>query len=205
MKKYVAIILIMVMLFVSTAGCIDIHYLKDLFVPHKEEEQKFEEIEYTVLSYNFTSNIFGLDPTAFIEHYEDNKTVPILEGTERMRFDILVNMRSAEDVWNQINDTINDTFPGIGDNIAPYIETLLLLLGQRYVEITILKPDGTEWYHNTTRVSMDAEVFIQGPEEGNWMVEVVGDGMGIRSSSIDESYWDSFIIDVLIRQPEKSK
>jgi hypothetical protein len=202
MKKPLALLMVILMLFVSTAGCIDIHLLKDLLVPRQDEEQKFEEVEYTVLRYNFTSNILGLDPAAFIEHYEGNETVPIIEGTERMRFDITVNMRSAKDIWDQINDTINDTFPGVGENLAPYVEAILLLLGQRYVEITILKPDGTEWYHNTTRVSMDAEVFIQGPEEGDWMVEVEGDGIGIRSSSIDESYIDSFLIDVLIRQPE---
>lgn len=203
MRKHIALLVTLLLLFTSTAGCIHIHLAKDLFAPRKEEKVKYEFIEYEVANHSFTSNWLSMDPTQFIEHYEGNETVEVIEGTEHMRFDIKVTMRSAEEIWEQINDTINlSQFP----NVAEIVEILLMVLGQRYIEIIISMPDGTEWYRNTTRVSMETDVFIPGPETGEWMVEIEGDGIGGKVPLIPGlELQDSFVIDVLIKQPKQKK
>jgi hypothetical protein len=200
MRKYIALLTVFLLIFLSTAGCIDIHLAKDLLVPHKEDKVKWISKEFSPLaSHNFTSNYVALE---FIEHYEEDVPVAIVELTDHMRFDIEVYMRSAENIWHDIEELINGT--GVGENIAPYIESILELLSQRYVEITILKPDGTEWDYFRTNETAKTEVSIRGPEEGDWMVEIVGDGMGIPSAIIPGvEIQDSFNINLLIRQPKE--
>ena len=159
-----------------------------------------------VANYTFDSNlnIFTLNLEDIIDSHRENATVPIPEGTAGLRFNIYIQMRSAEDVWEDINETLNATNSTIFDLVSPYIEAVILYLGQRYVDITISKPDGTEWYDNRTRVSMEAEVRLGESDPGDWSVVVEGDGIGFDFSAIleDLKLEDSFIITAVIRQPK---
>ena len=206
MKKLLALLSLFVLLFTSSAGCIDIYLFNEWLVPQEDEEIEYEDVELIVANYTFDSNlnIFTLNLEDIIDSHRENATVPIPEGTAGLRFNIYVQMRSAEDVWEDINETLNATNSTIFDLVSPYIEAVILYLGQRYVDITISKPDGTVWYDNRTRVSMEAEVRLGESDPGDWSVVVEGDGIGFDFSAIleDLKLEDSFIITAVIRQPK---
>jgi hypothetical protein len=203
MKKIITLLVLFLLIFTSTAGCIDIYFIRDNLVPKDDDKVEYEDIEYVVASHNFTSQILPPDPNKFIGHYEENFTIVVPEGTEAIKFDIDVIMRSAKDIWSDVNDTINRS---VIDQLTPYVEMILLFFGQRYLEITLRKPDGTEWYHNTTREGMDVDFRIPSPQDGNWQLDIVGDGMGIEPALIQGfELEDSFIIKVLIKQPKEGR
>ena len=207
MKKLIALLSLFVLLFTSSAGCIDIYLFNEWLVPQEDKEIEYKDVEVIVANYTFDSNldIPTLNFDEIIDSHRENATVPIVEGTAGLRFNIYVQMRSAEDVWKDINDTLNGTINStIYDIVAPYAEAIILYLGQRYVDITISKPDGTVWYDNRTKVSMEAEVRLAKADPGDWSVVVQGDGIGFDFSSIleDLKLEDSFIITAVIRQPK---
>lgn len=206
MKKILALLSLFLLLFTSSAGCIDIYLFNEWLVPHEEEEIDYRDVEVIVANYTFDSNLnlLSLNLDDILDHHRENATVSIVEGTAGLRFNIQVQMRSAEDVWKDINDTLNGTNSTIFNLLAPYIEGVILYLSQRYVEITISKPDGTVWYDNRTRVSMETEVRLAKADPGEWSVVVEGDGIGFDFSSIleDLKLEDSFLITAVIRQPK---
>ncbi len=206
MKKILALLSLFLLLFTSSAGCIDIYLFNEWLVPHEEEEIDYKDVEVIVANYTFDSNLnlLSLNLDDILDHHRENATVSIVEGTAGLRFNIQVQMRSAEDVWKDINDTLNGTNSTIFNLLAPYIEGVILYLSQRYVEITISKPDGTVWYDNRTRVSMETEVRLAKADPGEWSVVVEGDGIGFDFSSIleDLKLEDSFLITAVIRQPK---
>ncbi|UCE38015.1 MAG: hypothetical protein JSW00_01885 [Thermoplasmata archaeon] len=205
MKKVMALISLLILVFLSTSGCIDIYLLRDWLVPDRDTGIKMMEEEIIVANYTFESNVnflsFNFDD--IIDHHEENASVTIKEGAEGLLFEIEVNMRSFEEIWEQINDTIGN-YTDLGENVADAIETLIEYFSQRYLEITISKPDGTQWYQNYTRQSMEDSIRIGTPETGGWMVDVVGDGVGIDASNIVQGLKivDSFMITAVIRRPK---
>lgn len=207
MKKLLTLLSLFVLLFTSSAGCIDIYLFNEWLVPHKDPKIEYKDVEVIVANYTFDSNlnIFTLNLDDIIDHHRENATVPIVEGTAGLRFNIYVQMRSAEDIWEDLNDTLNGSIDNpYYDQIAAIIEAAILYLSQRYVDITISKPDGTVWYDNRTRVSMEAEVRLAKADPGDWSVVVEGDGIGFDFSEVleDLKLEDSFIITAVIRQPK---
>lgn len=207
MKKLLAMLSLFILLFTSSAGCIDIYLFNEWLVPHEEEEIEYKDVELIVANYTFDSklNIFSLNLDDILDHHRENGTVPIVEGTAGLRFNIYVQMRSAEDIWEDLNDTLNNSIDNpYYDEIAAAIEAAIIYLSQRYVDITISKPDGTVWYDNRTRVSMETEVRLAKADPGEWSVVVEGDGIGFDFSSIleDLKLEDSYIITAVIRQPK---
>jgi hypothetical protein len=194
MRKHLAFLVVYLLIFLSTAGCIDIHLVKDLLVPREEEK-----IEYWIKEYNFfySFNSTQEDP---IEIYNKVYSVPVKPLTEHMRFDIDVVIRSAEEIWETINETFNP-----GPEITEWVERLLELAGQRYVEVTIKSPDGVEWFNykfnDTEKIEFPPETPLPGPGEGNWTIEV--DGAGVGKELIQGlAYYDKFSIHVVLNEPK---
>jgi hypothetical protein len=207
MKKLLALLSLFVLLFTSTAGCIDIYLFNEWLVPQEDEEIEYEDVEMIVANYTFKSEFdpINLNFDEILDSRKENGTVPIVEGTAGLRFNIYVQMRSAEDVWEDLNETLNGSIDNeYYDQIAALIEAAIIYLSQRYVEITISKPDGTVWYENRTGVSMEAEVRLAKADPGDWSVVVQGDGIGVDFSFLSEDLKieDSFIITAVIRQPK---
>ncbi len=207
MKKLLALLSLFVLLFTSSAGCIDIYLFNEWMVPQEDKEIEYKDVEIIVANHTFESDFNPLNPNMddILQHHRVNATVPIVEGTAGLRFNIYVQMRSAEDVWEDLNDTLNGSIDNPWyDQFAAAIEAAILYLSQRYVDITISKPDGTVWYDNRTRVSMEAEVRLAKADPGDWSVVVQGDGIGFDFSEWleDLKLEDSFIITAVIRQPK---
>ncbi len=186
MRKYVALISVFLLIFVTTAGCIDIWLVKDTLVPREEKIVEYWDNQYNLVNKSFNS---PLEPP-FVETYNDDFKVTVKPGSKNMRFDIDVVMQSAEEYLEYLP---------IGGEI---IENLSKVLSQRYVEVTIKMPDGTVWGEthrfNDTK---DEEVLIFGPAEGDWAIEVEGDGIGFRATGVEFEYHDSISIDVIIKEP----
>jgi hypothetical protein len=207
MKKLLALLSLFVLLFTSSAGCIDIYLFNEWLVPQEDEEIEYEDVEVLVASHTFNStiNIFSFNIDDLIEHHKVNATVSIPEGTAGLRFNIYVQMRSAQDIWEDLNETLNGTINGTLYNLlASLVEGLILYGSQRYIDITISKPDGTLWYDNRTRISMEDEVRLAKADPGEWSVVVEGDGVGFDFSQYfeDLKLEDSFTITAVIRQPK---
>jgi hypothetical protein len=202
MRRYIALFVVVLLIFTTMAGCIDIHLFKDLLVPKDEKVIDYTTNRYIVMTKSFNSTVFPFDPDNLIEKYNEEFDVPIIPLTESVLFDMDVQMESGEEIW----EIINDSWPG-GDppeQLKDIIEQLLSVASQRYVEVTITSPEGVEWFHaqfNDTE-SMDTD-RIQSPGEGDWIVHVEGAGIGVDLSDlgIQFAYHDSVTVDVTILEP----
>jgi hypothetical protein len=194
MRKQLAFLVVFLLIFLSTAGCIDIHFVKDLLVPREEEK-----IEYWIKEYNF-GHSFNSTQNDPIEIYNNVSTVPVKPLTEHMRFDIDVVMRSAEEIW----ETINESGLPIPQEFKDWVEQILELVGQRYIEVTIKSPDGVEWFNykfnDTEKIEFPPETPLPGPGEGDWTIEVEGAGGGIEVFGF--AYYDKFSIHVVLNEPK---
>ena len=204
MRKYIALFVVVLLIFTTMAGCIDIHLFKDLLVPKDEKVIDYTTNHYNVMTKSFNSTVFPFDPDNLIESYNEEFEVPIIPLTESVLFDIDVQMESGEEIW----EIINDSWP-LGDppeQLKEIVEQLLLLASQRYIEVSITSPEGVEWFYarfnDTEKLDTDR---IQSPGEGDWIVHVEGAGIGVdlNDLSIKFAYHDSVSIDVTIREPIK--
>ena len=196
MRKQIAFLVIFLLIFVSSAGCIHIYKFEDLFVPQKEEE-----IEYQYVDYHFNHTFWSTSNNP-IEVYSEEFTIPVKPQTENMRFDIDIIMQSGKELW----ETINETWPGdIPDWLQDIIEQFLEVAQQRYIEITIKSPEGEEWFNykfnDSKNMQFPAETPLVGPGEGNWIIEVDAAGGGLGTQEL--GYQDSFSIVVVIREPKE--
>jgi hypothetical protein len=187
MRKYLALATILVLLFLSTTGCIDIYLARDLLVPREEEV-----VEYEWQDYNFDHN-FSSSPNEPLELYSEEFEVPVKPRTDLMRIDISIEMRSIREVWDAVpNGTLKDLLQDLVEQIFEYAD-------QRYIEITISLPDGFELYKNTFNQTTTAEIGpITSPGEGNWIIEVDAAGVGYASGDLE--YHDAFAIKVVLRE-----
>ncbi len=202
MRKYIALFVVVLLIFTTMAGCIDIHLFKDLLVPKDEKVIDYTTNHYNVMTKSFNSTVFPFDPDNLIESYNEEFEVPIIPLTESVLFDIDVQMESGEEIW----EIINDSWP-LGDppeQLKEIVEQLLLVASQRYIEVTITSPEGVEWFYarfNDTE-GLDTD-RIQSPGEGDWIVHVEGAGIGVdlNDLSIKFAYHDSVTVDVTILEP----
>lgn len=199
MRKLMALFVVFLLIFLFTAGCIDIYIVKDWLVPHEEER-----IDYQITEYIF-SDSFNSTQSNPLETYNEEFKVPVKPLTKHMRFDINVEMRSAHEAWETINDSLPEDFPG-RDYLEQMAEMLLQYADQRYVEITIKSPDGEEWFNyrfnDTESVEFPPETPLQGPGEGEWTIGVEAAGGGIKITD-ELAYYDSFSILVVIYEPKE--
>ncbi len=198
MRKLMAFLVVFLLIFISTAGCIDIYLVRDLLVPHEEKT-----IGYQITEYNFNHSFISILPDNILEIYNEEFKVPIKPLTKHMRFDIDVVMRSGEEIW----ETINETWPGdIPDWLEDLIEQMLELAGQRYIEVTITLPDGFELYNykfnDTENVEIPEDKPLGNIGEGDWTIEVEAAGVGYKFSE-EFAYHDSFSITVVINEPKE--
>ena len=193
MKKIAALLLFFLVILVSTAGCIDIYFVRDLLVPSEEEE-----IHFGIIEYNFNHNFTSVPPDNILEVYSEEFTVPVKPLAKHMRFDIEVVMTSAEDVWEPLKEILN------GTPFGEYIEELIKMAAQRYIEVTIKSPDGEEWFNykfnDTETVEFPPETPLFLPGDGDWVIEVEGTGGGYKISE-DLEYHDTFSAKVVVNEP----
>ncbi len=198
MKKQIALLVVFMLMFLFSAGCIDIYLVKDFLVPHEEDKIDYVYREYTVAQHNFTSRL----PDEPIVRVDKQYEVPIIPGTDHIRFDIRVEMTSIEDVWGPISELLPDN-----STIKEFVDQIIEQANQRYVEVTISSPDGEEWFNHKFNNTDDMEFPAEGqplrqPEEGEWIIVVEGAGSG--GTILDFEYHDSYTIDVSIKEPKIS-
>lgn len=202
MRKSIALLAAIILVFTSTAGCIDINFFKDMMVPREDEVIDYTTTRYNLMTKIFNTTFLSLDPDEILQSYNEEFDVEIKPLTESILFDIDVQMESGEEVW----EIINDSWPG-GDppeQLKEFVEDFLEMASQRYIEVTITSPDEVEWFYarfNDTE-SLDTD-RIQSPGEGEWKVYVEGVGIGpdLSGYGIQLAYHDSISIDVTIREP----
>jgi hypothetical protein len=185
MKRHFTLLAVLMLLFLATAGCIDIHLANDLLVPKKEIE-----IEYEFFTYNFNHS-FSSTPTDPAEIYSEQFELEVKPQTKHMRIDIEVGMRSLKEIWDSIpNGTLKDY-------LEEFVGRLFELADQRYVEITISKPEGDVIYDKRFNQSIADEIpLISGPMDGIWIIDVEAAGVGLE----DLDYNDHFSIDVVLNE-----
>ncbi len=192
MRKLMAFLVVFLLIFITTAGCIDIHLLKDLLVPREEEK-----IEYHIVEYSFNHSFISIPPDNILEIYDEEFKVPVKPLTKHMRFDIGIVMRSADEIW----ETIGKYIPN--GTLKDLIEQLLELADQRYIEVTITLPDGFELYKNRFNDTENVELpLIYNPGEGNWTIAVDAAGVGTPEGE-ELVYQDSFYITAIINEPKE--
>ena len=185
MKKHFALLAVLMLLFLSTAGCIDIFLANEYLVP-----QKKKVIEFEWLNYNFNDSLSSTvnEP---VEIYREQFELDVKPQTNAMRINIEVGMRSMKEVWDTIP---NGTFK---DLLEDLMERLFEFADQRYIEITITMPDGNEIYNERFDKSAVVELdLISSPMQGIWIIEVEAAGVGHD----DLSYHDSFSINVVLNE-----
>jgi hypothetical protein len=187
MRKYLALATILVLLFLTTSGCLDIYLVRDLLVPKEEVEIEYEWQDY-IFDHNFSSS-----PNNPLETYSEDFEVPVKPRTDLMRIDISIEMRSIREVWDAVpNGTIKDLLQDLVEQIFEYAD-------QRYIKITISLPGGDPIYENTFNQTTTAEIGpINSPGEGNWVIEVDAAGVGYLSGDLE--YHDAFSIKVVLRE-----
>lgn len=187
MRKYLALATILVMLFLSTTGCIDIYLARDLFVPQEDVVVVYEWQDY-IFDHNFTSPLNNP-----LELYSEEFEIPVKPRTDLMRLDISIEMRSIREVWDSVpNGTIKEALQDLVEQMLEYAD-------QRYIEITVSLPDGFELYNNRFNQTTTVEIGpITSPGEGNWIIDVVGAGVGYESGDLE--YHDAFAIKVVLRE-----
>jgi hypothetical protein len=192
MRKHFALLTILVMLILTTTGCIDLYFANEFLVPHEEKIEEFVWNEYN-FNHSFQSN----PPDQIVESFTEEFELVVKPKTQQMRIDISVDMRSAK----EIEKIINDTLPGpIKEYLLELLEQVLEYADQRFVEFTIKLPDGTEVFHNRFNETTSVEIGpIYNPSKGIWIIEVDGAGIGGGVGSEFE-YHDSFSIDAIIKE-----
>ncbi len=188
MKRHFALLAVLMLLFLSTAGCIDIFLANEYLVP-----QKKKVIEFEWLNYNFNDSLSSTvnEP---VEIYSEQFELDVKPQTNAMRINIMVVMRSMEEVWKSVpNGTLKDLLEDL-------MELLFEFTDQRYIEITISMPNGNDIYNERFDQSGVVELdLISSPMQGIWIIEVEGAGAGL-----DElSYHDEFSIDIVLNEVKK--
>jgi hypothetical protein len=187
MKKHFTLVSVLLLLFLATAGCIDIHLANEFLVPHKEKEIIFEWF-----SYNFNHS-FSSTPNEPVEIYSEQFELEVKPQTKHMRINIETEMRSIKEIWDSIpNGTIKDLLEDLIGRVFEFVD-------QRYIEITITMPDGFVIYEGRFNQSIDHEIpLISSPMEGIWLIDVEASGAGFEYDEI--SYHDSVSIDVILNE-----
>ncbi len=172
-KKAIIVTILLSALTLTTCGCIDVHFAKDLLAPDRDEEIEYGKL--VKLDWNYTFSIDLLDLQT--DKIDEELYVNVKELTKEISFEIEVEMLTAEEI-------INETNPG--GPFSEYLDEIIAMLGQRYVEITIKNPNGTEWFYAWYNESKEEEpILVRGPAPGIWLVKVVGEGIGITLGSIE--------------------
>jgi hypothetical protein len=194
MKKIFTMVLVLILIIISTTGCLHIFLAEDLLVPKIDKP-----IVYEFKSYHFADNFTSNFPVEVLQIYEEEFPIEIKPETENMRIDISVFMRSADEVIEIINNT-----PGEGtvkEILMELLEQALELSDQRYIEIRVKLPDGYELYNGRFNQTNQVDVpLISSPSEGTWIVEVEGAGIGGGDGDLGFEYHDSFSVDVIVKE-----
>ncbi len=177
MKKILFAILAVIVLAVSSSGCIDVHLGKEIFGGSGAIKPAINS--KTVFKENL-SYVFASAPTAPLDKHTDSCNVTVVEGCFRMMIDITVTIQ-----------------PSSGFEEAP-------TFGMRYVTVTIILPsgetypDGEDGERNYTDSAHDT-IIIENPISGSWSVNVEGQGIG--GSFQDRSFTDSYSIQIFAEEP----
>lgn len=191
MKRHFALLAVLMLLFVATAGCIDIHLANDFLVPKKNEI-----IEFEWFNYNFHHS-FNSTTTQPLEIYDEEFELEVKPKTKHMRINLEVEMRSIKEVWDSIPDEIKEYLEDLAERLFEYAD-------QRYIEITISMPDGFVIYNERFNQSAVVELdLISSPMEGIWIIDVEASGVGYKYTEGDLEYHDSFSIDVVLNEIKK--
>lgn len=177
MKKIAIIVTILLLgLTSATCGCIDVHFAKDLLVPQKDEEIEYGKIVKLDWNHTFSTPISSLTPET--DKINEELYVEVEELTREISFEIEVEMLTAEEI-------INETDPG--GPFRDYVEQIIALFGQRYIEITIKNPNGTEWFYAKYNESKEeVPILVRGPAPGIWLINVLGEGVGFASIEFED-------------------
>lgn len=176
MKKTLFAILAVIVLAVSSSGCIDVHLGKEIFGGSGAIKSaiNFKTVPKANLSY-----VFASAPTAPLDKHTDSCNVTVVQGCFRMMIDITVTIQPTSGIEIEGVPT-----PGL-----------------RYVTVTVILPNG-EKYTDGERTYTDSAhdtIIIENPIPGSWSVNV--DGQGIGGSFQDIIFTDSYRIEIVAEEP----
>jgi hypothetical protein len=191
MKKLFALVAVLLLMFLTTAGCINLDLANEFLVPKKDEVVVFQWS-----TYNFNDS-FESSTTAPLEIYDEEFEVEVKPQTKAMRINIAIVMRTIQEIWESLPEELKDI-------LEEWAERLFEFTDQRYIEITIKMPNGNEIYNERFNQSTNLELdLISTPMEGIWIVRVEANGAGYRYTEGDLEYHDSFSINVILHEVKK--
>lgn len=172
MKKILFALLAVIVLAVSSSGCIDVHLGKEIFGGSGAIKSaiNFKTVPKANLSYTFTSM-----PPPLLDNQTTSCSVTVVEGCFRLTIDITVTIQ-----------------PSSGE---------VPTFGMRYVTVTVILPSGETYTdgERTYRDSAHDTIVIENPVSGSWGVNVEGQGIG--GSFQDIIFTDSYHIEIVAEEP----
>lgn len=179
-KKGVLEIILILILILSSTGCIDTE-LMDAVLPHYEKEVPDHVItEKISISYRFNTSIPGT--TSQLRKDFKDQEFRILDGTPWMKIEITVNLDK--------NDLLQELLEILGIN-----QSLT-----RHVNIVIHDPGSRPWY---SRDFFDTEnpepEMVFSPQPGIWTLDVEAKGIGGEIEGFQ--LYDGFEIKIFTYEP----
>ncbi len=191
MRKYVAIVATMFLL-VNTAGCIDVHLMKEMIFGEEATEYIYGDVDGPSLVHQFHIAV----ATSILDDivYDESQFIEIEEGSLKLSLNYNVTM---ENIPPEVMDTIVGILNGAG--LGDYVQIIEEM--NRHVTIEVYEPGNynepvwAETYTSTSAASI--QKFFPEPKPGEWKVRVEARGIGYD----DLGFQDSFAVFTSIRQP----
>jgi len=172
------LVLSLILLTVSSAGCIDIEWVRDNFIPPPSPTVVYID-NYVNVSYSFNTDPQNMDSLVYNNVFD----VEVANGS--LYVDVRINTQF---------DELPEEFPV---NLSDLQERLDL---DRNLKVTLFRPDNevfhTETYDQTTYQLVQWDK-VASPRNGTWHLEVEAEGLG----SDIVGYHDNFNVQVIVRTP----
>lgn len=188
MKKLFALVAAVLLLFLTSAGCINLDLANEYLVPKKEKKVVFQWS-----TYNYYHS-FNSSTTMPLEIYEEQFELEVKPQTKHMRINIEIVMRTIQEVWESLPEEVKDILEELAERIFEFAD-------QRYIEITIDMPNSNTVYNERFNQSASIELdLISSPMEGIWIIGVQASGAGYTYTQGDLEYHDSFSINAILNE-----
>lgn len=169
-----SILAVLMLVTISSSGCIQTHLMRDIFFHEPEKEVVYGLEEVVNLHYQFTG-----DFNAF--SYQDNQNFMVKEDARWLTFTVDLKLYILPTSLEHIN----------------YEDRSL-----RYLTVLIIDPLDNVYsytYEHSTLVTMEP---ILEPVPGLWKVQIDAYGRGFAIDRMDIIYYDTYSVTAILNQPQ---
>jgi len=170
MRRFLAVMALLVLVFSSSTGCISIYLAKSLFVPEDEDRIQYGG-ENIVVSHKFVTVITDQNTVDF-----SNVTTFYVDNTTRyIDMTLKVSIPKLPEITNQSWREIVDEYVDM----------------ERYVNVTLYDPEGKVVHTDTVNKTTEHPIQyrrIGNPAKGTWRLRVKATGIGIEALEVYDRF-----------------